>query len=211
MNNLLIKSFLKIVHWNCYHLDAIKLVELKLFINKFEPDLISLQEVKLNQEQANLFLRLDSYTLYYKPRICNPTRGGGVAILVNNSIISTKIEGLDNNLEIVGVKIETVDFSFNLVSYYEPKGNNLSTDAIESFLELGPNIIMVGDLNSKAYSIGCKSLNQNGLFLEEILSNSELVVVNDKFSPTYFSRSYSDYAEILDLIICSSLMYKYTS
>ena len=59
MNYLHSKPFLKVVHWNCYQLDKIKLNELKLFINEFKPDLISLQEVKLNQEQANLFLRFD--------------------------------------------------------------------------------------------------------------------------------------------------------
>ena len=87
MNYFNSKPFLKVVHWNCYQLDKIKLNELKLFINEFKPDLISLQEVKLNQEQANLFLRFDSYSLYYKPRERNPHRGGGVTILVNNFIM----------------------------------------------------------------------------------------------------------------------------
>ena len=140
MNNKKSKASLKIVHWNCYQLDAIKLTELRLFIDAFKPDLISLQEVKLNREQANLFLRFDAFTLYYKPRLRNPTRGGGVAILVNNALINTGINGLDDNLEILGVKIETLDFSFNLVTYYEPKGNNLSFEAIESFLGLGYSI-----------------------------------------------------------------------
>ena len=126
MNFISHKPFLKIVHWNCFKLDKIKLNELKLFLNEFEPDLISLQEVKLNQEQANLFLRFDSYSVYYKPRERNPTRGGGVAILVNNSLMNTRINGLNNKLEIIGVKIETIDLSFNLISYYEPNGNELS-------------------------------------------------------------------------------------
>ena len=59
---------LKILQWNCRHLNSVKLVELKNFIEEFSPDLISLQEVKLNQEQANLFLRFHSHSVYYKPR-----------------------------------------------------------------------------------------------------------------------------------------------
>ena len=87
-------------------------------------------------------------------------------------VLNTGINGLDN-LEILGeVKIETFvfSFSFNLVNYYEPKGNNLSTaiEAIQSFLGLGPDLILVGDLNSKELSIGCKNENQNGQILEEI-------------------------------------------
>ena len=66
MNNKKSKASLKIVHWNCYQLDAIKLTELRLFIDAFKPDLISLQEVKLNREQANLFLRFDAYPCKFR-------------------------------------------------------------------------------------------------------------------------------------------------
>jgi exonuclease III len=127
-----------------------------------------------------LFLRFDSYSVYYKPRERNPTRGGGVAILVNNSLMNRRINGLDNKLEIIGVKIETIDLSFNLISYYEPNGNELSPQAVEDFLELGPNLILVGDLNSRTSSIGCKGQNANGLILEEILINPELLVIKNK-------------------------------
>ena len=57
------------------------------------------------------------YSVYYKPRERNSTRGGGVAILLNNSLMNRRINGLDNKLEIIGVKIETIDLSFNLISY----------------------------------------------------------------------------------------------
>ena len=90
------------------------------------------------------------YRLSTKYKKKTKKKTGGVAILVNNALINTGINGLDDNLEILGVKIETLDFSFNLVTSYEPKGNNLSFEAIESFLALGPNLILVGDLNSKA-------------------------------------------------------------
>jgi hypothetical protein len=66
----------------------------------------------------------------------------------------------------------------------------------------GPNLFLVGDLNSKTPSLGCRALvsDSNGKVLEEILStDSELVVLNDE-SPTYF-RFKSDYTEILDLFI----------
>ena len=106
----MLKKRVKIVHWNCFRYDSSKQVELERFIDKFKPDIISLQEVKFNQEQANLFLRFDSYIVYYKPRQRNPTKGGGVALLIKNSILNTRIFGLDENLEIIGVKIEAGNF-----------------------------------------------------------------------------------------------------
>ena len=100
-NNKLI-SELKLVQWNCFKLDIVKLAELRIFIDEHRPDVISLQEVKLNQEEANLFLRFDSYTVHYKPRRINPSRGGGVAIIVKDSINHTRINGLDEKLSSLG-------------------------------------------------------------------------------------------------------------
>ena len=53
-----------------------RIFELKLFLEEFQPDIMSIQEVKLNQEQANLFLRFDGYNVHYKPRKLNPEYGG---------------------------------------------------------------------------------------------------------------------------------------
>ena len=68
----------------------------------------------------------DSYSVDYKPRERNPTRGGCVAILINNSLMNRRINGLNNKLEIIVVKIETIDLIFNLISYYESNGNEFS-------------------------------------------------------------------------------------
>ena len=173
---------LKIVHWNCFKLDVNKLAELRKFIDEIKPDILSIQEVKLNQEQANLYLRFDSYSVHYKPRSLNPTKGGGVAVLISDSIINSRIGGLNENLELVGVKIETQNLDFNFFSYYEPKGNNLKLSEIEGILRLSSQLILVGDLNSKTLSIGCKSENSNGKVLEEILLNTDLSVVTQSKS-----------------------------
>ena len=53
-----------------------RLFELENFINIFNPDIMSLQEVKLNQERGNFYLRLDNYITYYRPRKKNPDQGG---------------------------------------------------------------------------------------------------------------------------------------
>jgi hypothetical protein len=81
--------------------------------------------------------------------------------------------------------------------------NSLQKETVFKYKKYGPNLFLVGDLNSKTPSLGCRALvsDSNGKVLEEILStDSELVVLNDE-SPTYF-RFKSDYTEILDLFIC---------
>ena len=106
---------LKIVNWNCFKMTEARIFEFKLFLAEFEPDIVSLQEIKLDEEEGNLKLRFDFYSIYYSPRKINSSCGGGVGLLIKNTIQYVEIEGLNNELEIVGIKIETGDLCLNLI------------------------------------------------------------------------------------------------
>ena len=121
---------MKIIQWNCFKMTQSRLVEFKIFLDSFKPDIVSIQEIKMNQEEANFFLRFDGYVVYYKSRDKNPEFGGGSAIIVENSIAHVAIEGLDKGLDHVGIKVEANDVCFNLVSLYAPS-NTLKADTIE--------------------------------------------------------------------------------
>ena len=108
---------LKIVQWNCFKMTQARLFEFKIFLEQIQPDIVSLQEVKMNQEQANLFLRFDGYKVYYKPRSTGDLEcGGGTAVIVKETVDHSRITDLDKDPDHVGIKIETVDYCFNLVS-----------------------------------------------------------------------------------------------
>ena len=197
---------MKIVHWNCFKLTQDRLYELKLFLEEIQPDIVSIQEVKMNKEQSNLFLRFDGYTVRYKPRNeknGNPEYGGGTAIIVKDTISYQEIEILGKDLlDHVGIKVETNDLHFNLVSLYAPS-NTLKLETVKKYSELGQDLFLLGDLNSKTPTVGCRSLDNNGKILDEILSSEiDLCVLNNQ-EPTYFQFK-SDYSEILDLFLCSS-------
>jgi hypothetical protein len=193
---------LKIVQWNCFKMTQARLHEFRLFLEQFQPDIVSIQEIKMKKEQANLFLRFDGYKVYYKPRSTgDPECGGGTAVVVKETVDHSQIPNLDKDPDHVGIKVETADYCFNLISLYSPS-NSLQKETVFKYKKYGPNLFLVGDLNSKTPSLGCRALvsDSNGKVLEEILStDSELVVLNDE-SPTYF-RFKSDYTEILDLFI----------
>ena len=82
-------DILKVCHWNCFALNQSKKVELELFLKNLNPDIVCLNEMKLNQEVANLFLRFNLYTTYYKPRLVNPNRGGGLAKKIYKNLSNT--------------------------------------------------------------------------------------------------------------------------
>jgi len=152
---------LKIVQWNCFKLTQARIFELGEFLKEFQPDIISIQEIKMNQEQANLFLRLDGYSVHYRPRNKNADFGGGTAVIVKDSIAHVAIVDLDKDLDHIGVKIVTNDFNFNLVSLYSPL-NTLKFETVKKYSELGSELFILGDLNAKTRTIGCRSLDNNG-------------------------------------------------
>ena len=49
-------------------------------------DIVSIQEVKMNKEQANVFLSFDGFSTYYKPRKNNPEYWERVAIIIIDTI-----------------------------------------------------------------------------------------------------------------------------
>jgi len=106
---------LKVAHWNCFKLTQSRQFELKNFLNIFKPDIISLQELKLNEEEARLCLRIVGYSVYIKPRKVNPEHGGGVAVLIRSGISYSIISGLDESLEIMGIKIELNEVCFDFL------------------------------------------------------------------------------------------------
>ena len=97
---------LKIVDWNCFKMTEARIFEFKLYLAEFEPDIVSLQEIKLDEEEeeGNLKLRFDCYSIYYSLRKINPSCGGGVGFLIKNTIQYVEIKGLNNELEIIGRK-----------------------------------------------------------------------------------------------------------
>ena len=194
---------LKIIHWNCFSLTVARNFELKQFLATNKPDLLLLQEIKLDNEAANMRLRYEGYATYHKVRIRNPGSGGGVAILINEKISHTPIMDIEESLELIGLKIELNNFTLDVFSYYNPPGSIVSKSLFDCYLNNGKNFILLGDLNSKCAATGCKKTNQSGKVLEEILENSDLVLFNDD-TPTYNSYSDESYWEILDLAIGSS-------
>ncbi len=95
--------------------------ELEQFIDDSQPDIISLNEVKMNKEEANQFLNINNYSTYYKPRIKNSIYGGGVALIIKNTIEHTE-SNISNNesLETLELKIRIANKEIIFITYYNP-------------------------------------------------------------------------------------------
>ena len=86
MNRAHLFNKIKIIHWNCFKLNQNKCKEIENFLNENSPDILCLNEVKLDENRANFFLKFINYTTVYKPRPINSNHGGGVAMLIRSGI-----------------------------------------------------------------------------------------------------------------------------
>ena len=185
-NNFLLsaKEFV-IVQWNCFKLTRSR-IEFGLFLERFKPDIMSIQEVKLNQEEANLLIRYDSYDTHYKPRFLNPSFVGGVVILTKNSIACSNIRGLDEALDNIGVRVEIKGLNLHVICLYT-LSNTLRFNTFLNYSLLSKDLILLGDFNAKTPLVGCRSLDTNGRVLEKILSSGLDICVLNEEEPTFFS------------------------
>ncbi|RMZ96819.1 AP-like endonuclease reverse transcriptase, partial [Brachionus plicatilis] len=166
-------------------------------------DIMSIQEVKLTQEEVNVFIRFSGYSTYYKPRQVNPSFGGGVLVLVKNKIGHNEISNFAVSVDHLGIKIDSNGLKLHLVSLYAPV-NTLDLNLMKSYCKLEGEVLIARDLNAKTPVVGCGSLDANGRVLEEALvSDLDLCVLNEPNKPTYFKFNNS-YSEILDLFLCST-------
>jgi len=200
---------IRTVHWNCFKLTQQRRFALEHFLNLIKPDILSIQEIKLSKEEANLCLNFQEYSAYIRTRESNPKKGGGVAILIRSGIPHTPIFRQDDSLEIIGIKIESNEVCFDFYSLYSPPSLVLPYEFFSKLETEKIDIILVGDLNSKSKSIGCNSQDTSGDVLDQILEETSIIVHNDS-SHTYFQHqgavreNSAQYTEILDLVLSSN-------
>ena len=102
-----IESKLKILVWNANGLHG-KIEELKLLISDQSPDVVAICEIKMNETSVNFLFDIRVFFPYYKIR---NDKGGGVALLIRESLVSESIvlPSYLKNEEIVGVTIKYLE------------------------------------------------------------------------------------------------------
>ena len=191
------KKSLNLIHWNANSLNNKKREFDQFILNDLNPDIVSVNETKLSDFRANMLLNYENYNIINKSRHQNKNGAGGIAILLKKNINFIQIvDNAFNELEIIVINIFIKNITLTLVSYYNAPHLNLNIRILEQLNTRYQNLIILGDLNSKAMSLGCKSTNANGILLEELIINSNLLIANNK-DHTYF-RTHDNSSDILD-------------
>ena len=92
------------------------------------------------------------------------------------------------NLEAFSVKIspsEVTRAQIDLVVYYKPLPKVIDKRFFEIVNRNSNNSEIIGDLNSTHISFGSRITTDSGIELEDILSQTNLTLLNDPNTPTY--------------------------
>ena len=188
---------LKIMHINAQSLRP-KLSELSHFLATNSVDICSVNETWLSPKEK---ISIPNFSIVRKDRASD--KHGGVCFLIQNEIPYETLQ-LNFPIEILGIKLKQISREQKdavLITYYNPPDQVVDIEAIK-FLLNEPNTILVGDLNCHSKLWLSHSPNRSGRLIEELLSNSSAIIINDD-SPTYEPLHRPNYKAIIDLVLCS--------
>ncbi len=209
-NTLVRLNCLKITHWNCNSI-RYKVDDLSEYLNSEKIDVICLNELKTNNTILlnQLFSEL-KYT--YVATIRKNENGGGVAILIKDGI-EYEMVNLDNNRndEIIGVKIRADNKMFvHVFAYYKAPKDKMNKSLFSEIDNKFKNYLIAGDLNAHLTNYGADKCNEEGNLLNEILLETNAIIINNPNEKTYYKLREIEgkdelerYEQTLDYILCS--------
>ena len=174
----MIQNKLKFLQWNARSIRANQ-ESLDKLIKDRKLDIILLSETWL--KSSHNYLKA-GFTVYREDRM-DSIHGGGVAILVRNSIPNKKINinCANINFEVVGIEITILNKKkISLISIYAPPGTIISQN---NWLALTQQIcgdfIICGDFNAHSPAWGCSFEDHAGKNILENIDLNSLGILND--------------------------------
>lgn len=185
-----------IVQWNCNGFFC-NLAEIQMLKTNIDPEIICLQETHLKTNQTT---KLTGYEVIRKDRDHNHA-SGGVGILIKDDRYWTQIN-LNTDLEAVAIELQNTA-KITICNIYIPPNRPYSYQEIENLIRQLPKpFIFLGDFNSNHVTWGCSRTTERSRILENLIDNTEVVLLNDGTSTHFCSRNGTSFA--IDLAFCSA-------
>ena len=146
-----------------------------------------------------------------RPRAAGPqghtNRRGGVALLIkrtityNETLIPVDPNQTQGN-EYISAKVKlSPTHNLLMVSIYCPPSTTPSAHLFQEIISLEKTVAIMGDFNAKHFTFYNQVTNQSGEALNDIIEQTNLVLLNND-EPTHYSATH-DSVDILDLCLCS--------
>ena len=162
-----------------------------------KPNIISIAETWLKSDTPLSPFSITGYTLFNSPRTLNKSRGGGVALYVDNNFDSTRINKFtveNGYFECIGISIKSANNKVtNIVSLYRPPDTSIDdfTASIEALLmNNNQQTYVCGDFNIDL--INYKQHEQTDTFVNKMFSLGYKPLINKPTRITAYSSTLID-------------------
>ncbi|UYV84660.1 hypothetical protein LAZ67_X003006 [Cordylochernes scorpioides] len=181
----------------------VKLDEILSLADSKGANIICLQETKL---KPNHLFKVKGFKILRKDRP-SADGGGGLLTLIKDLSFEEIDTPSTTHTELQAFKIHLPNQRpLTIVNtYHPPQKPGPELDLVAHLLN--PNILILGDFNSKHQSWGCSLNNTEGSILSTFIDDNNLTIVSH--GPTYISHSYGT-PQTLDLTITSPSMQQFT-
>ena len=185
----------KIIQWNCRGLKR-KFDEIKLLLSQHKSSVICLQETFLKRDDT---ITLKGFNVYNHIHSECQRSSGGTSIFVKSSCPQRHID-LSTELQAAAVSV-TLDKEITICSVYIPPSFSLTSEHLNSLIQQLPTpYLLLGDFNGHNILWGSKENNSRGELIENIITNNDICLMNDK-SCTYMHYPTGSFSSI-DLSLC---------
>lgn len=186
-----------LLQWNANNLKT-NGTEFKLVVDSLKPDIVCIQETFLTSRDI---FDIPGYNCIRRDR--GQGAGGGVATLIKNGIPYV-LDSQAQDLEYLSVHIKSGGQNILVTNIYIPNNKYHRVHPLDEIKEvfLKPNSVICGDLNGKNTLWGSPASDPWGIILEDIITDSNLVVLNNG-SGTRMDFSDPDKISHLDLTLAS--------
>ena len=170
-----------------------KLASLKMLIAETEPDIVAIQETKLNDKEK---ISIANYQWIDGSR--KVQKGGGVGFLVSYKILKNIVREPDPDIqtaEVKWIRMILKDQQHLCIGVYYGKQEthsaektldeyNMLENRIVSYIANDTHVILLGDFNAKVGSNekgiknGDKIISRNGKMLLELIDHTDMVMMN---------------------------------
>mgnify|MGYP001553615755 CR=1 FL=1 len=190
-----------IIQWNIHGFYP-NFEELRSLAHKHKPKVFCLQEIFVRETDKCGMRGYQSYHVSSYSADDRPI--GGAAILVENSVSHRRIV-LNTTLQAVAVRVSLIR-TITICSIYLPPRYNFTYDELANLIRQIPSpFLILGDFNAHSPAWGCRSTNQAGGIIEDLMDKLDLCLLNDD-QPTFLHPGNGALTAI-DLSLCSpSLM-----
>lgn len=170
-----------IIQWNCRGINR-KYDELRNIVFIYEPTIICLQETHLRKDDKISFKGYKTYQ--QNANMQNNRAHGGIAILVRDNIPTKEIP-VHTELQAIQLEIK-LSRTLHIINIYLPDQTWRKEQLLPILQNPMNNSIVVGDFNCHNPMWGSNHTSTKGKILEEIITESPMILLNNG-DPTYLN------------------------